>query len=42
MTAVTLRTYLNGTPLVAFHNQSMKSDDVIGLLERFDLDVAAI
>ena len=36
---MTLRAFLNGTHLVAFHAQSMKSDDVIDLLERFDMDV---
>ena len=36
---MSLRKYLNGAHLVDFHRLKMKSDDVIDLLERFDVDV---
>ena len=34
-----LRNYLNGAHLIDFHHLKLKSDDVIGLLERFRMDV---
>ena len=31
--------YLNGSHLIDYHNQALKSDDVVKLLERFGLEV---
>ena len=36
---MSLRSYLNGTHLVDLHQRELKSDDIIGLLERFEMDV---
>jgi hypothetical protein len=36
---VQLRSYLNGTHLVDLHALNMKSDEIVDLLERFEMDV---